>query len=218
MWHPIRYIYDTISTMYDNKTLCVVDTTLGIWVTSFPLHLISHSLYHTKPQYLCHIHFTHEITPTVSDVTPTVSLSSHPLHWYLTHFCMTSYHYMCDIICTLYNIISTAYVVTLLYLWYHSLYIWNHIQYIGPHIHYTGDITATNLCHTLNLLTTSHTLCITSHSGKVWQLLHYKRHHILALWHQATIFMTSHPLYLTSSPLYLCHHIACIDEITATDF
>ena len=92
MWHPIHYIYDTISTMYDNKTLCVVDTTLVICVTSFALQMLSHPLYHTKPQYLwCHIHFWHDIKPTVSDIAPTVSLSSQPLHWYHTHFCMTSY-------------------------------------------------------------------------------------------------------------------------------
>ena len=92
MWHPIHYIYDIISSMYDNTKLCVVDTTLGICVTSFALQMLSHPLYHTNPQYLwCHIHFRHDITPTVSDIAPTVSLSLQPLHWYHTHFCMTSY-------------------------------------------------------------------------------------------------------------------------------
>ena len=87
MWHPIHYICDIISTMYDNTTLCVVDTTLGICVTSFALHMIQHPLYLSKLQYLwCHIHFRHDITPTVSDIAPTLSLSSQPLHWYHTHF------------------------------------------------------------------------------------------------------------------------------------
>ena len=92
MWHPIHYIYDIISSMYDNTKLCVLDTTLCIYVTSFALQMLSHPLYHTKPQYLwCHIHFRHDITPTVSDIAPTVSLSWQPLHWYHTQFCMTSY-------------------------------------------------------------------------------------------------------------------------------
>ena len=92
MWHHIHYIYDIISTMYDNTTLCVVDTTLGICVIFFTLQIISHPLYHTKPQYSwCYIHFRHDITPTVSDITPTVSLSSQPLHWYHTQFCVTLY-------------------------------------------------------------------------------------------------------------------------------
>ena len=92
MWYPIHYIYDIISTIYDNTTLCVVDMTLGICVTSFPLQMISHPLYHTKPQYLWfHMPFRLDIRPTVSDIAPTVSLSSQPLHCYHTHFCMTSY-------------------------------------------------------------------------------------------------------------------------------
>ena len=92
IWHPIHYIYDIISTMYDNKTLCVFHTTLGICVTSFALQMISHPLKHNKPQYLWfHIHFRHEIAPTESDIIPTVSLSSQPLHWFHIHFCMTSY-------------------------------------------------------------------------------------------------------------------------------
>ena len=92
MWHLFPYIYDIISTKYDITTLCVDDTTLGICVTSFPLQMTSRTLYHPKPQYLwCHIHYRHDITPTVSDNAPTVSLSSQPLHWYHTHFWMTSH-------------------------------------------------------------------------------------------------------------------------------
>ena len=82
--HPL-YIYDIISTKYDITTLCVDDTTLGICMTSFAPQMTSHPLYHIKPQYLwCHIHFRH-------DIACTVSLSSQPLHWYHTHFCMTSH-------------------------------------------------------------------------------------------------------------------------------
>ena len=92
MWHFIPYIYDIISTKYDITTLCVDDTTLCICVTSFPLQMTSHTLSHPKPQYLwCHIHFRHDITPPVSDIAPTVSLSSQPLHWYHTHFWMASH-------------------------------------------------------------------------------------------------------------------------------
>ena len=89
--HSVHYIYDIIPTRYDKRTLCVSYTTLGIGMTSFVLQRMSHPLYHTKPQSLwLHIHFRHDITPPVSDIAPTVSLSSQPLHWYHTHFCMTS--------------------------------------------------------------------------------------------------------------------------------
>ena len=91
LWHHIPYIYDIISTKYDIRTLCVDDPILGICATSFLLQMTSHPFYHTKPQYFwCHIHFRHDITPTVSDIAPTVSLSSQPLCWYDTQFRMRS--------------------------------------------------------------------------------------------------------------------------------
>ena len=92
LWHHIPYICAIISTKYDMTTRCVDDTTLGICVTSFALQMTSYPLYDPKPQYLwCHIHFRHDVTPPVSHIAPTVSLSSQPLHWYHTHFWMTSH-------------------------------------------------------------------------------------------------------------------------------
>ena len=90
LWHHIHYIYDIISTKCDITTLCVDDATLGICMTSFALQMTTHPLYHTKPQYLwCHIHFRYDITPSVSDIVPTLSFSSQPLLCYHTHFFMT---------------------------------------------------------------------------------------------------------------------------------
>ena len=57
-----------------------------------------------------------------------------------------------------------------------------------------------------------------SHSPYVWHVLHYTRHNVLTLWHQATIFMKPHSLYLTSYILYLCHHTHCLGYITPTKF
>ena len=92
LWHHIHYIYDIISTMYDITRLCVDAKTLGIYMTSFAMQMTMHTLYHTKPQYLrCHIHFRQNNTAPVSDIAPTVSMSSQRLHWNLTHFCMTSH-------------------------------------------------------------------------------------------------------------------------------
>ena len=48
--------------------------------------------------------------------------------------------------------------------------------------------------------------------------LHYRRHYILTLWNQSTIFMTSRPLYFTSYWRYFCHHIHSIDDITPNLF
>ena len=130
LWYHILYIYDKISTKYDITTLYVDDATLSIYMTLFALQIKLHPRYHTKPQYLwCHIQFRHDNTSPVSDIKPTISISSYHLHWHLTHFCMTSHPLLCDIICTIYNITPDPYVITLLYLWHHNLYILNHIKY-----------------------------------------------------------------------------------------
>ena len=101
LWHHIPYVFDKISTTYDITTLCVDVTTLGICVTSFALQMTSHPFCNTKQQCLwCHIHFRRDVTPTVSYIAPTVSLSSQPLHWYPTTFEWHHTHLLCDIICT----------------------------------------------------------------------------------------------------------------------
>ena len=101
--HSFHYIYDIALTMYHITNLCVDYTTLGICMTSFALQKTSHPFYHSKLQSLwLHIHFRHDITHRVSDIAPIVPLSSQPLHWYHTHFCMTSY----------------------------PLYVWHHMHYI----------------------------------------------------------------------------------------
>ena len=98
--HSAHYIYDIISTMYDNTTLCVDYTTLGTCMISFALQKTSHPLYHTKPQSLwLHIHFRQAITHPVSGITPTVSLSSQPLHWYHTHFFFYLFYFFSFFIC-----------------------------------------------------------------------------------------------------------------------
>ena len=51
---------------------------------------------------------------------------------------------------------------------------------------------------------------MTSHSPYLWHRLQYARHHILTLWPQNPVFMSSQPLYLTSCALYLCHHITVL--------
>ena len=167
MWHNIHYIYDIIPTMYNITILCVDDTTLGMCMTSFELQKTSHPLYHTKPQYLF--------------VTSTSGMTSHPLYQtshslYLCHhylstditpsFVWHQTHYIYDIICTIFNITFTPYVITLLYLLHHNIYVFNYIQYIGQHIHYLCDVTATNLCHHTHCIDIIRPiLCMTSHSA-----------------------------------------------------
>ena len=191
LWHHIPYFFDKISTKYDITTLCVDVTPIGIRVTCFALQMISHPLYHNNQQYLwCHIHFRHDITPPVSDIAPTVSLSSQPLQWYHTHFWMTSHppsmlypmRYIKHHIHSLGHHTSVLMTLQRLYMKPHpecratyTLYTGHHSHYLCPHLHCRDNITRIP--------------CMTSHSPYMWHRLHYTRHHILTLWTQTTVYV-----------------------------
>ena len=85
VWHHLRYRRRHLHSITTSQNLCDFTSTSGM--TSHPLYQTSHQLY------LCHHHLSTEITPT---------------------FVRHHNHYMWDIICTIYIIISTAYVITLL--------------------------------------------------------------------------------------------------------
>ena len=109
--------------------------------------MTSPTLYQTSHhQYLCHHNLSTDITPTFV--------------WHHTHS-------MCDIMCTIYNITSNPYVITLLSLWQHNLDIWNHIQYAVTIIGYPCDLTVNSLCHHTHYIESiPPTLCMTSHSAQ----------------------------------------------------
>ena len=235
--HSLHYIYDIVPTMYDITTLCVNYTKLGIVMTYFALKKMSHPLYHTKLQSLwLHIYFRHDITPPVSD-THQLYLCHHNCSTDITPaFVWHHTHYMCDIICTIYNIISTAYVITLLYLWQHKLAIetTSSMQFKIYTIHVTSQ---SHVC------VISPTVLRASHPIFVW---HHTRHrysifctveditsslyeikppflwyHTHCIWHRidaisvttSTLLMISHQLYLWDLILYICrHHIRCIQQ------
>ena len=128
LWQPTPNIYDIISTMYDNTTLCVVDTALGICVTSFALQMISNPLYHTKTtifmmshpfrawhhnhsiRHRTHCIFVITSSPLISypllyDIIPTINVTSYAL--YITSYqLLTSSHF-----CT-YDIRASIYETT----------------------------------------------------------------------------------------------------------
>ena len=141
LWYHIHYVWQHNTVCFWYRTwhmcdiICTTDdikSTLShqnhhIYDVTSTLGMASQPQYQTSyPLYLCHHKLSTDIIPT---------------------FVWHHSNYKCEIICTLYNIISTPYVFTFLYLWHHSLYIWNYIQHVGPHIHYTCDITATIRCH-----------------------------------------------------------------------
>ena len=181
-WYHSHYMYDITS------SICETFCTLYLWHRT-------HSVWHHNPVcWLHHTRPMYDIICTTEDVTSTPSHqaiifdTSHPLQaWhhipsitshqlYLCHYKLSTAitatlvwhhtHYMCDIICTIYNIISTAYVITLLYWWQQNLDIWNNIQYVVQNIQYPCDITVTSLCHhTRSIESITPTLCMASHSA-----------------------------------------------------
>ena len=186
--------------------LCTADdiaSTLSHQTTLFMMSHILHASHHTP----------------ISDIAPTVSLSSQPIHWYHTHIWVTKHppsvwHPMPYIehhiqsLCHHSTVLMTSQP---LYMKSHpvcratyTLYMRHHSHYLCPHTHLIDNITSI--------------LCMTSHSPYMWHRFHYARHHIVTLWPQNTVFMSSQPLYLTSCPLCLCHHIHCIVDITPNLF
>ena len=174
VWYHIKYIGDILST---------------IFMTSYPLYMTTQHCELITPHssyiwhYLCYRRrHIHSITPSHSlyDFTSTSGMRSQPLYktshqLYLCHHNLSTditttfvwhyTHYICDIMSIIYNIISTAYVITLFYLWQHKLDIWNHIKYAVQNIHCPCDITVTSLYHhTPCFESITPTLFMTSHS------------------------------------------------------
>ena len=123
LWHHIAYSSDIISTKYDIRhSMLLTPHSAYVW---HPLH--------------CRWHHIHSITPnhSIYDVTSTSEMISRPLYQtlhplYLCHHNLSAditasfewhhTHLLCDIICTIYNVTSSPYVITLLYLWHQNLY------------------------------------------------------------------------------------------------
>ena len=153
VWYHIHYMCDITQWMYFwHHTLYVYDVST--------LYGITHSVMTTQP--LCNF------TASMSDITPTVSVSSHPLdHFYQTQclyditttMCMSSYslhvtshsqfrtshHFMYDIRSTLSDLTSTASLYSHPpYRWYQSHYMYDlisrrsvtsHPLYLSHNIH-----------------------------------------------------------------------------------
>ena len=98
--------------------------------------------------------------PLLYDIIPTICVTSYALYTTSYQLLMSSHYFTYDITASIYESTSC----------------------MEGHI-YTIHVTSQPLicAITLTLLTTSLTLCMTTHSDNVWHLLHYTRHHISAL-------------------------------------
>ena len=181
---------DFTSTLSHQTTVFVMSHPLQAWHHTPCIRHRTHCLFVITTSPLISHPLLNDITPTLCVTSYALYITSHPILCHHTSVLMTSQ--------SLYMKPHPGCRATC------TLCMRYHRHYLCPHTHSMDNITPT--------------LCMTSHSPYVWHRLHYKRHHILTLWPQTTVFMSSHPLYLTSCPLYLCHHIHCIDNITKTEF
>ena len=174
VWYHIQYMWDILSTIFMTSYPICMTTQTCVLIKPHSAHVWHHLHYRRR-----HIH---SITPSHSlyDFTSSSGMTSHPLYQtshqlYLCHHNLSTditptfewhhTHYMCEVICTIYNIISTAYVITLLYLWQHNFDIWSQIQYAVQNIHHPCDIILTSLCHHIHCIERiTPSLCMTSHS------------------------------------------------------
>ena len=167
------------------------DITANMYMTSYALHVTWY------PQFRTSHHFMYDIRSTLSDLSSTVSLSSHPPYWwYHSHYLYDltpSYlwhhiHYIYDIVSTKYGITTlcvddTTLIICMtsfaLQMTMHLLY-HTKLQYLWFHIPSRHDITPTvsDITPTVSLssqpLQWYHTqLYMISNPPYVWHHMHY---------------------------------------------
>ena len=164
---------------YDVKNTAFMTSDL-LYMTSLPPFRASH-------------HFLYDINSTVSDLTSTVSVSSHSFCWW--------YHNNCTSVITsaiIHDIISIVYDMTAT--------VWQHNRCIHDIIVSTYDITSRVYDISSPIPVTSQTLGLRIHVNNILEQTHGAK--------------TVQPLYLKSQPPYvhLCDKTHCINDITHTVF
>ena len=220
VWHHTHFIYDILCTIYNVTSTLWVHTV--VVTTLHPLH----SWHHTHSIR----HHTHDntkvisvISPSISDTTSTVSVSSKPVYQLCyTHSVYDITHYMYDITFSVHDITWTFCDIT-------PIQVWHHIQYIYDIISNIYDITHTvswkqyeytwHFSHCI--WHHSHCICVVTpalsmpkqllwkslHLAHVWDHTHPTSHQIQTLWHQSSVFRTSQTLHSWHQISYIWHHI-----------
>ena len=144
------------------------DITSSIFMTSYPIYMISPILFHENKTIIS------DISPTVFDITATASVWSHPLYQCLqnNYGSLHTWHTY-DIIHNLHHIKSSLYDINRQYLGPHkhcihdirsiyditSRFMTSHPLYLWHHSHYIGITTPTKILNTYQLYLTWNTLC-----------------------------------------------------------
>ena len=207
-WHPLYRWYNTHS---------IYDITSTVYMAQYALYVTSHPQFMTSQHSSWHQTIISHLTPFISDSTSTVSLSSNPDYRSYNPHCM--YDNTATICMTSFELHITS--LPLFMLSYHAMT--SHPLYSCYH---TQDT-----CHRIHCSwTVTYSILIIPHLLYVWHETPYMRvlyefyifyrnsilHHTHSLWHNNTVFMTSHPLYSWQHTHNIWHHILYTCDITAT--
>ena len=219
--HPLYLCHQTQGINYTPSTLCMISQTLYLWhhiqyacyhsnclwhytplcITSHPVYLTSYPICTLSP-YCFHDNTTPipDISPTIFDITATLSVSSHRWHTHL-YLCIT-------LSMTSQQVCKSS----------HLTHIWHFTESTSHHIR--------TLWHQCSWFMTSQTLHSWHQTSSIWHHIHSLGHHTTFCMTSSPLYLTSRPLYLchhshpidditatiwmVSQPVYLWHHIPYI--------
>ena len=194
------------------------------------------------------MHCILDITPSISDTTSTISVSSRPVYQlnhtntlydithYVWHHSQYAWHHMNTSFRhthigmtsqrvylwhhnTVYDINATAFMkIQWLYLTSHPLYLTSKPLYLCCNIRCIVAITTIMEVIPLGTRMTSYTLYMTSQSHFMTSFLSIYNITATAFMTSDSLHMTSPPGFMTSCPLYLWHHIHYVCEYMSTIF
>ena len=136
--------------------------TPSIFMTSYPTHMLSPYCFHDNTT-------IPDISPTMFDITATVSVSSHRWHMHL---------YRCIAISMTSQACKSS----------HLAHVWHHTQSTSHDIH--------TLWHQWSCFMTSQTLHSWHQIASIWHHIHSLGHHTTLCMTSSSLYLTSCPLYL----------------------
>ena len=140
---------------------------------------------------------------------------------------ITSTQFMTSPHCIWHDIPSTCHITTTITMTRHLLCFWHYTQCIWHLTWWMNDTQRLYLTwYSMYLFNQTHLIDditpyvrMKSHPLHVWHHRHFIWHYILTLWPQTTVFMYhTHYIWHRVHSVWMCHHIHCIDDITATVF
>ena len=200
--HPLYQWYNTHS---------IYDITSTAYMAKYALYMTSH------PPFITSQHSTHDfkvishLTLIISDSTSTVSLSSYPDYQsYNPHCTYCNTATICMTSCEPHMTSHPLFLISHHAMTSHPLYSCHHTQDTCHCIHCYW----TNIYSVLIIL---HLIYVWHENHYIYDIRNFIWQHTHSLWHNNSIFFTSHPLCSWQHTHYIWHHILHTCDTTATE-